>query len=100
MLRSGEKPYTGFSSIVLSVLSDIAMACRQIKNEKNKIKNPIRLTIVSCYPAHFDNKMSICYRNISIDENPNRLLDAFPIHLEQPQGGWRPAHSPGTARPG
>jgi hypothetical protein len=39
---------------VLSVLSDIAMACKQINNGKNNIRNHLRLNIVSCDPLHFD----------------------------------------------
>jgi hypothetical protein len=57
------------------------MACRQIKNEENNIKNPIRLTIVSCHPDHLDSKMSICYRNTSIDDNPASHIDTFPINF-------------------
>ena len=54
------------------------MACRKINNEKKNIKSPIRLNIVSCSPAHFNSKMSICCRDISIDENPISHFDALP----------------------
>jgi hypothetical protein len=62
---------------VLSVLSDIAKACRKIKNEKNNIKNTVRFNILSCSPANFKSKTSIRYWNHSSDENPNPHFDTL-----------------------
>jgi hypothetical protein len=54
------------------------MACRQIKEEKNKIKNTTRLKIVSCSPARFGRRMPVCAGAFRIFIGRNRgLLYSF-----------------------